>query len=473
MKRKNWRTLLVLAGLVVVTCIGMAYTSGAKGPLVSSTAVIPVKSGGVSLSGRLIQDKIYADGDGSLSLALTMQADEIVGSGNIINQHADLVIVLDRSGSMEGRKMQYAKRAILELLSGLNPRDRFALISYSEDVRWHTSLVNVDASSRNFLESAVHNVAVGGSTNLGAGLQAGIDALVSAEKNGNIGKVILISDGLANRGVTDPYTLGRMASVAVSREFAVSTVGVGSDFNEFLMTTIADRGTGNYYFLENPASFARVFQNEFKNTRTAAATGVEVKIPLDNGISLIHAAGFPIEKKENYAVFHPGDLLSGQTRKLYLTLRLPTGKERTFDIAGISASYLYKGEKYTLTLAEPLRAVCVKNREAATASIDRSEWARKVIQEDFNKLQEEVAREISLGNEKEAMEKIDSYYQTQQAVNDAVGSAEVQNNLDQDLEELRTTVKDTFYGAPGEVGQKQKTNSKALQYKGYKGRRAK
>ena len=142
-------------------------------------------------------------------------------------------------------------------------------------------------------------------------------------------KVILISDGLANHGITSPAELGAMAASASEYNLAVSTVGVGYDFNEVLMTTIADHGAGNYYFLENPQDFASVFEKEFETTRNVAAGGVEVRIPLRDGLQLVGAGGFPIKMEGNVAVIRPGNILAGQQRKIFLTYHVPTEQERT------------------------------------------------------------------------------------------------------------------------------------------------
>ena len=95
----------------------------------------------------------------------------------------------------------------------------------------------------------------------------------------------------------------------------------------------------------------------------------------------------------------------------------------------------------------------------------------QIVNEDFNRLKQEVAADIKSGKKQRALSKINKYYQEQETVNSVVGSAKVAENLDNDLQELRIFVQDTFQGAPAEVRQKQKSNAKALQYDGYRGRR--
>jgi Ca-activated chloride channel family protein len=477
--KKSYRKTLALVGvLFALTCWAMAYSSNAgkspAGPGPKPPEASPTKTGIVSLSGHLVQDKVHMGGDGTVTLALTLGADHIPDQAIEGHRPLDMVVVLDRSGSMaEAGKLTNARQAILGLLSRLSEADRFALVSYSDQVQRHGGLLPMTPPNRAMLEGMVQGIQPSGATNLGAGLQEGIQLLTEAVKSGRISRLILISDGLANRGVTDPAALGTMAAVAAERGYAVSSIGVGLDFNEHLMTTIADQGTGNYYFMESAAAFAQVFDKEFRNSKTVAASSVEIRVPLSPGMTLVHAAGYPIEVKDGYAVFRPGDLLSGQSRKLFLTLRLPTSDERTWDIGAVSVHYRSDEQPHSTSLPVPLRVACVPNASDALASINKAEWEEKVIKEDYNRLREDVAAAVKGGKREEAMKQLDEYTASQQAANAAVGSEVVAGNLEKDVGALRQTVVESFAGPPAEAARKQKANAKSLQYEGYQGRRSK
>ena len=473
MKKNKLKPLLLVACLLAITCAALVY-AGKGGPFrLGPPPVVSGKNGILNLSGNLTQNKVLYGGDGIAALALTLNADEVLDLDRGEANHVDMVIVLDRSGSMDGKKISDAKTAALNLLSNLTSADRFGLVAYSDGVQRCSNLIKVTPANRKRLESIIRSISAGGATNLGAGLQEGIDLLLSARKMGNVRRVILISDGLANRGITDPVALGNMATVSLESEFAVSTVGVGSDFNEHLMTYLADRGAGNYYYLENANLFAEVFLKEFKITRAAAATSVEVRIPLRDGLTIVDASGYPIQVKNGQAVIQPGNLLSGQSKKLFLTLRVPTHREQTFAISGINARYRHQGKSYEVGLAEGFQLACVKDQQQVYGSIDKNEWEEKVLKDDFNKLREEVAAEIKLGKQEKALNRIDEYYQKQQSVNAVVASPKVASSLKRDLKELRGVVNDSFQGEPQEMELKQKKNSKSLQYEGYRGRRSK
>ncbi len=474
MKKKGIRQLILVAGLIAATCAAMAY-SDKPAPMIPAPGPGPVnsaKNGIITLSGNLTQDRIYAGGDGRVSLVLNLQADD-VSTEETSERHADMVIVLDRSGSMSGQKLDDAKQAVFNLLADLSPADRFALVAYSDQAQVVSGLTAVTPETRRSIGESVAGIRASGGTNLGRGLEEGIRLLTMADKAGNLGRIILISDGLANQGITAPEALGSMAANAPEHHMAVTTVGVGYDFNEQLMTLIADRGAGTYYFLENPGAFASVFKDEFYRTRAIAVSGVKVRVPESGGIRLVEAGGYPVAHESGRAVITPGDLRSGETRKLYLTFEVPTGREAEFKISGIDAQYRYGKELCGVALSKPFVIACVEDPDAALASVKKETWADKVITEDFNRLREEVAGEIKAGRPEAAMERIDSYHSRQQSVNAQVQSEAVAKNLKDDLDVLRSTVTETFTGNEAEVRQKQKENAKAVQYEGYAGRRMK
>ena len=476
MQKKRLKNALLIAVLLAATGVTMAYSSGRSNYFSPNRSPVSaqhqaVKKGIVSVSAHLIQNKVLQGSDGSLGLSLTLQAAEVAAPSSADARNVDMVIVLDRSGSMKGRKISDARRAVLELLSTLTDRDRFALVTYSDGVQIDSGLRNVTRHNRRQMEAAVNRVRVGGGTNLGAGLQAGIDLLGSSDGNANAARIILISDGLANKGITDARALGGIAAVAVENEFAVSTVGVGAEFNEYLMTAIADQGTGNYYYLENPAAFAEVFQQEFHDTRLAVVNNLKIEIPLKDGIDLADAAGYPISRQSGKAVFYPGNLRSGQNRNLYLTLRVPTGSQRNFELERIKIVYHHGSRIYETTLKDSFTIACVQDERQVFSSIDKTSWSEKVLNEDINRLKQEVAADLKSGKKQDAIKRIKKYHGEQEAVNAVVGSARVAQSLDKDLKALETYVEETFQGAPEAVRQKQKTNAKALQYDGYRGRR--
>lgn len=468
------KSLLTILGLILATSAALA-TMGAMGSDRSPRRPVftPVGDTPLTVSTEVVQGKVLQGADGRVTVSLNLAAQRLPDTDRAPAQAADLVIVLDRSGSMEGRKLSDARQAVIRLLDQLGPEDRLALVTYSNGVQVRSALMPVNDATRRQLASAVDQIHAGGGTNLGGGLGRGIDLLMGTPGADRQRKVILLSDGLANQGITDPVALGRIASAAVENRFSISTVGVGLDFNEMLMTAIADQGAGHYHFLEDPRTFARVFDDELQAARHVAAADVTVRIPTAPGVRLVGAGGYPIHQEEGAAVIHPGNLLSGGSRTLFLTFQVPTDIEKTIRLGRVQVTYRHQDKSITLDAPRPMDVACVADPAAVMASIRKASWAKQVVQEEFSRLKEDVAADIRNGEKEQAQARIRAYAAKQRAINTAVGSDKVAENLATDVHALRQRVDDTFAGAPAAVAEKKKQVSKSMQYDGYKMRRNK
>lgn len=428
---------------------------------------------GLTLSSEIAQQKILRGGDGQVAVAFNLHAPQVPRRRIMPLPATDLVIVLDRSGSMEGQKLGDARRAVVNLIERMGHNDRLALVSYSNGVQTHFPLTQVTASNRRWMRSQALEIMAGGGTNLGGGLRRGIDIMLNTSGETRNRKVILISDGLANQGVTDPFALGRMASVAVEYRFSISTVGVGLDFNEMLMTTIADYGAGSYHFMENPNAFARIFEDELAASRAVAVADLQIRIHLAPGVSLNDAAGYPIRRENGDAVICPGDLYSGQERTFFLTFAAPTKDLGTVRLGTIDTHYRVDGKKRRETAPQPLLVTCVNDPAEAMASINKRIWGNQVVQNEFGHLKEKVAEDIRKGNKSGAQARIRAYEAKQSAINRAVGSEKVAENLASDVQALSKQVEETFSGPAGATARKKKQVSKSLQFDSYKLKRDK
>jgi len=468
---KTFLTILLLIG---VTSAALAYMeindpATRKEPPHPGSAPTAI----LSIDATLAQRKVLQGGDGNISVALTLTGADILQQENKAIQPVDLVVVLDRSGSMGGQKIDYARKAIIQLIKRMGSRDRIAIITYSNHVEMLSPLVKLDRAQRERVIALVRRIVAGGGTNLGGGLQRGINTLMHTGPSTRQRKVILISDGLANQGITSPQALGSMAANATERNLGVSTVGVGYDFNEVLMTTIADHGSGNYYFLDNPRSFAEVFKKEVETTRNVIAGSVELRIPLEDGVQLLDAGGYPIQMAGNVAIIRPGDLLAGQQRKIFLSYRIPTEHLQSYSLGDMQVRYQHNGTLHQVSNAEHLKVACVLDKNAVIASIDKDTWSEQVVKEDYSKLKDTVAKAIRTGKKTEALSAIEEYKARTNEMNSSVDSPTVTRNLEEEVVNLQQSVQDTFAGAPAAVAAKRKQQAKELQFESYRIRRDK
>ena len=462
--------LLTIVILITITGAALAYMGVQEAP--SHPSQPPFTNGTVSIDAALTQEKVLVGSNGQIALSLTLRGEMAVDPNEMV-QPVDLAVVMDRSGSMRGQKISDAKQAVIRLLDRMSAQDRISIVTYSNGVEVVSPLHSVTDTMRRTLKERVRSIQVGGGTNLGGGLERGTRMLgyASAEDRQRI--VVLLSDGLANQGLRNPQALGAMAGRASEHNMSVSTVGVGYDFNELLMTTIADHGAGNYYFLEDPQSFAQIFEKEFETARAVVASNVEVTIPLSEGIRLISAGGYPFKQQENKAVIRPGNLLGGQSRQIFLTYQVPTAEENTFLLETIKVHYMNGGTPGVASTPTQLSVACVENEQEVLGSIDEKTWSEQVIREDYSRLKEDVATAIRGGKKEEAIKAIEDYEQRNHTLNSVVQSEAVSENLDKDVSQLKESVNSTFTGAPAAVAAKRKQQAKALQYEGYQVRRDK
>ena len=157
----------------------------------------------------------------------------------------NLALVIDRSGSMaEARKLDFVKTAAHHLVDMMGPDDLLSIVTYSQQVQvpWPSRPVGRD---REELHRIISGLYPGGSTFLSGGLEEGFRQAKAGKRRGTLNRVLLLSDGLANVGVTNRGALRERAGDMAEKGVSVSTFGVGNDFDEELMTMVAGGGGGN------------------------------------------------------------------------------------------------------------------------------------------------------------------------------------------------------------------------------------
>jgi len=166
-----------------------------------------------------------------------------------------------------------------------------------------------------------------GSTDLGSGWLAGAEQAGRGVAQGAHARVLLLTDGLANHGLTEPATLTGLAHELRARGVTTSTFGVGADFDERLLEGMAEAGGGNFYYLERPEAMLELLTRELSDALDIAAHEAVLTLDLPEGIVVESPAGWRVERRRNRVRVALGDLVSGQEMDLVLALRFPRGTE--------------------------------------------------------------------------------------------------------------------------------------------------
>lgn len=449
---------LALVTAVVGAAVGGRTTSlGRGGPAHFSAG----GAGPVAFTGHLDRTAVLRGGDGLVRMELVIGAPDASPRGRA-RVPTDLVVVLDRSGSMGGQKIEHARAAVAELIGQLGPQDRLALVTYADGAVLTIPLAPADPALREGWLATVREIAPGGGTNMSSGLDLALAAIERARTPARVPRVVLVSDGLANQGDATPEGLVRRAAAAARGGYALTTVGVGADFNEYLMTALADAGTGNYHYLRGSEDLAGVFARELDAARTEVASGLAVRIEPGAGVQVLDAAGYPLERTGDAVVFRPGALFAGQERRVWVTLAVPHDTVATHDLGRFALSYDDGRERVTLALAETPRVACVAGEDEFYAGVDVPAWSRGIVVDAYNKVQEEVSREVKAGRREAAVDALRRFRDGTAAMNARLGSAPVATQLEA-LGPLEADVRAAFEGADQAAKQNELSKAKSAE----------
>jgi len=235
----------------------------------------------------------------------------------------DVVVVMDRSGSMEAeRKLELCKETTELLIEQLRPSDRFGLVSFDHRVKTNTALVSASSD----VARAVKNLRPGGTTNLSGGLFAGLGLLSAAPAAERIRAVLLLTDGLANAGITEEQPLiAATKSLLDGTSTGLYTFGYGSDHNASLLQSIAGAagdGKGSYYFIETAEKVVGAFADCLGGLLSVAAQNVVVEVKASAGrIARVRREGATRVDDRTWTV-PLGDVFEEEQRDVLVELEL-------------------------------------------------------------------------------------------------------------------------------------------------------
>lgn len=271
---------------------------------------------GFTVTGKLGSDSLGKQG----YLMIKVAADKNIEIPSHEQNPMNIAIVVDRSGSMSGAKLDSVKQALLNVSSMFSQRDTVSLVAYDDKVNTLYS----GSFNRERFNEYVREITSGGGTNLEGGLKEGLrlanqsddqkvmDSIIRTHSH-----VLLLSDGLANVGVSSPSQLASMVEQYKNSNITVSTIGVGSDYDENVMTQIAIAGRGHYYFMESPTQAEQMFKDEFQYLGSTVYRNIDVHLNLENGFQIQRGVGYEMESKN---LFRPHDLSVGTEQKYIFEL---------------------------------------------------------------------------------------------------------------------------------------------------------
>ena len=340
--------------------------------------------------------------------------------------------------------MEYAKRAVSALIDKLSSRDYLSLVVYDDHVETLFPTQRIGDKGR--IQHMVDGISPRGSTNLGGGMEEGFRQIRQSYKSECTNRVILLSDGLANRGVTDPNELERLAARYRMQGISLTAIGVGLDYNENLMLGLARHGGGSYYFVESPSQLASIFERELNDLSYVVAQNARIELSLGRGVTLNDVIGCEYSRDGDAWSIPVGDLYATDHREITVGLTIPEGAGTRRVASGVLK---YDNSSQVRPRTEPRFSVDIRYSNDAAELRKGKDWdtQAKVDVATSTRKVESAMEALDAGRTEEA-EKIlidaRTTLQSSSAVTEsAVGAPSIQKEMDRLDEYARKLQDDT------------------------------
>jgi Ca-activated chloride channel family protein len=358
-------------------------------------------SGPLQLQATFDNITVYAEQPAPHYLEVLVTASPETGSMTRKRLPLNLALVIDTSGSMrDENKLNSVKQAAIALVNRLRPEDRLAIISYDTQAKvvLPSSLVRVDQEARWLIQS----LRADGGTNLGAGLIEGYHQLREFAGSRTINRVLLLSDGKANVGITSSAELSRMVLQEADAGISLSTFGVGLDFNEDLMAALSESGRGMYYFIDRPESMEAILAKEFNSVERLVAADIKVTITLDPNFLIEQVFANTSAINGNTVSVRFGDLAAGERRRMQIRFQpRRRGPGAVNNAAMVQVAYMTPGGGGSGSLSQSLGLAYMKSQQAIAGNLDKEVAERSAVFE-ANLARKEAAMAFDQGETKRA-----------------------------------------------------------------------
>lgn len=252
----------------------------------------------------------------------------------------NLAIAIDRSGSMRGDRIANAIAAATGIVDRMRDGDTISVISFDTAADAVVSPTVVSASSRATIEAKIRAIRLGGDTCISCGLERAETELSRASFQGDhVSRIILLSDGVTNHGITDMGGMRSMSARIRDRGIAVSTIGVDVDFDEKMMATIAQESNGRHYFVSSPQGLPAIFAQEFDSLLASVARDAEMRIDLAPGVAVDQVFDRSFRREGSTVVVPFGTFGSKQEKTVLIKLRVPADRDGASQVAHVSLGY--------------------------------------------------------------------------------------------------------------------------------------
>ena len=308
---------------------------------------------------------------------------EVTGAGEgraATPQASHLSVVIDRSGSMRGTRIRNALSAATKAVQRLRDGDSVSIIAFDQKSEVIVPRTIIDGSSRSRVLSGIDRIGLGGDTCISCGISEGLAQLGRTSEGAS--RMILLSDGDANRGLRDVGAFRSLGATARNQGVSITSVGVDVDFNEKLLAAVSTESNGRIVFVENDAALDRAFEDETSRLTSTVAADAEVTVELPSGVELVKVYDRSFQRSGRTLTVPLGSLGKGDIRTVLLELRADARDEGVLPLVDVKMTYkdLTTGREGTCAGRLRIEATSDANRVSALdplvlARLQRAETA--------------------------------------------------------------------------------------------------
>ncbi|QDT49822.1 von Willebrand factor type A domain protein [Symmachiella dynata] len=291
----------------------------------------------------------------------------------------NVALVLDKSGSMKGEKINRAREAAISAIERLNENDIVSVITYDATV--NVLVPATKLTDKKQIIEKIKSIGAGGSTALFAGVSKGAGELRKFLDSERVNRIILLSDGLANVGPKSPSELGDLGRSLGKEGIAVSTMGLGLHYNEDLMVQLAQNSDGNHIFIKDAADLVKIFNYEFDDVLSVVAQEVAITITCENGVRPVRMLNGDAEINGQTVVVGINQIYSEQEKYVLLEVEIPAAKpEETLKVAAVNVSYANMQTNTTDRLSSEVSVNFSENIADVQKSLNHDVMEQAVLQ---------------------------------------------------------------------------------------------
>ncbi len=323
------------AGHLALGAFVLSLTTAISGPIVSPAHA--TEKPPVSLSAELAHT-VLKEGE-STKTYLRISLAGATSQNTAERTPANIAIVIDRSGSMRGERIAGAREAAKLALGRLRPGDFAALVVFNNQIG-----VPIEASPADDIanfDAIIDRLDAMGTTALYGGVETGVDQVLRYLEPHRVNRVILLSDGQANVGPSSPHEIAGLGRKAAGEGISITTIGLGLDYHEDLMSQLALASDGNHAFVEHPDDLVRIFDLEFGDVLSVVAQNARIQMSFPDGIRPLRALGREAKIDGQTVSLDLRQIYAGQEKYLMLEVEIDASAARGEpEAAHISAEFV-------------------------------------------------------------------------------------------------------------------------------------